>query len=394
MSDAGRNRTIGVVTSARSDFGLLLGLLRAIVDHPRLDLVLYVTGMHHSREHGHTIDEVRACGFASYIVNVPSFQGSDTAQAIAASMAAGLGGFASEFGRARPDILVILGDRYDSYPAAMAALPFAIPVAHISGGELTQGAIDDAIRHCFTKLSHLHFPSHPDFARRLRQMGEEPWRIVLSGQPGLDALRSFPFLPRDQVIAGLGLDPAAPVSILTFHPETLHAGESARDIAELVKAAALVRTQLVMTAPNADTGNDAIRTALTALARTRSGCVYRENLGRDLYLNVLNHADCMVGNSSSGLIEAASFKLPVVNIGDRQKGRLAPENVIHCPTRADDIATAWNRALSAQFRQGLATLENPYGDGRAVSRIVSTLVDVPLDEKLIVKGFVDWSEPQ
>lgn len=382
-------RRIGIVTSARSDFGLLRGLMDAVRAAPGLNLIVYATGMHHSRAHGYTLDEVKATGFAEVLVEVPSFQGGDSPEAVARTIAAGVSGFAAVFANLRPDILVLLGDRYDSYPAALAALPFAIPIAHISGGESTEGLIDEAIRHSLTKLAHLHFPSHEVYARRIRQMGEEAWRVTLSGQPGLDAIVAFRPRPRADVIGALDLDPARPVSLLTYHPETLAPGETARAVAAVLEAAAEIDSQIVFTAPNADTGNAPIREAVAAFAATKPGCVYRQSLGRNLYLELLAHADCMVGNSSSGIVEAASFRLPVVDIGDRQKGRLADRNVIRCPGNAAAIADAWRRALDPAFRAGLAGLVNSYGDGRAVPRILAVLQSVPLDRRLIVKTFAD-----
>ena len=382
-------RRIGIVTSARADFGLLRDLMCAVQTEPELELIVYATGMHHSRAHGHTLDEVKAAGFSESIIEVPSFQDGDSPQAVAQTMAAGVSGFAAAFAQRRPHILVVLGDRYDAYPAALAALPFAIPVAHISGGESTEGLIDEAIRHSLTKLAHLHFPSHEVYARRIRQMGEEPWRVTLSGQPGLDAIVSFRPRPRADVIGGLGLDPKRPVSLLTYHPETLAADKTADAVAAVLKAAAEIDSQIVFTAPNADTGNAPIREAIGAFAASRPGCVYRESLGRDLYLELLAHADCIVGNSSSGIVEAASFKLPVVNIGERQKGRLADQNVIHCAGDTAAIAAAWRRALNPAFRAGLAGLINSYGDGRAVPRILAVLKSAALDRHLIVKCFAD-----
>lgn len=384
-----QRRRIGIVTSARADFGLLRGLMDAVRATPELELIVYATGMHHSRAHGYTLDEVKAAGFAEAVVEVPSFQDGDSPQVIARTMAAGVSGFAAAFARRRPDILVVLGDRYDAYPAALAALPFTIPIAHISGGELTEGLIDEAIRHSLTKLAHLHFPSHEVYARRIRQMGEEAWRVTLSGQPGLDALGAFQPSPREKIVRDLGLDPKRPVSVLTYHPETLAVEKTADAIAAVLKAAAEVDSQIVFTAPNADTGNAPIRDAITAFAATHPGCVYRESLGRDLYLELLNHADCMVGNSSSGIVEAASFRLPAVNIGDRQKGRLADRNVIACAGDATAIAAAWRRALDPAFRADLAGLVNSYGDGRAVPRILAVLKSVALERRLIVKTFAD-----
>lgn len=235
-------RTIGIVTSARADFGLLKGVMAAVEADPALRLVVYATGMHHSAEHGNTIEEVRSAGFAARLIEVPVSLNGDAAADIAAAIGGGVTAFAEQFARAHPDILVILGDRFDAYPAALAALPFNIPVAHISGGDLTEGAIDDAIRHSFTKLAHLHFANTEDNARRIRQLGEEAWRVTVSGQPGLDEIKTLTPRPKAEVLAGLGLDPKRPVSLFTYHPETLSPENTAATIATILDAAHTVDT--------------------------------------------------------------------------------------------------------------------------------------------------------
>ncbi|CAA7621680.1 UDP-N-acetylglucosamine 2-epimerase [Magnetospirillum sp. UT-4] len=381
------SRTIGIVTSARADFGLLRGLMAAVRGAAGLDLLVYATGMHQSPAHGHTIDEVLAAGFGPVLVEVAALPADDGAAAVGDAIGRAVCGFSAAFAARRPDLLVVLGDRFDALPAALAALPFTLPVAHLCGGDVTEGAMDDSIRHALSKLSHLHFPQLESHAERLRRMGEEAWRITVVGQPGLDEVVAFRPRPRPEVLGGLGLDPARPVTVLTYHPETLAPGDGADAVAALLRAAAGMDSQMVFTAPNADPGNAPIRAAIEAFAAGRPGCVYRQSLGRTLYLEMLNHADAMVGNSSSGLIEAASFRLPVVNIGERQRGRLAPANVITCADDADAIAAAWRRALDPGFRAGLAGLVNPYGDGRSVEKVLAVLATVPLDRRLIVKRF-------
>ncbi len=382
-------RTIGFVTSARADFGLLKGVMAAVDADPALRLIVYPTGMHHSAEHGNTIDEVRSAGFTTHLVEVPVPPTGDTAADVAAAIGRGVTAFAETFADARPDILVILGDRFDSYPAALAALPFNIPVAHISGGELTEGAIDDAIRHSFTKLSHLHFATTEDHAGRIRQLGEEPWRVIVSGQPGLDEIKTLAPRPKPEVFSDLDLDPNRPTSLLTYHPETLDPASTAPTIAAILDAARTVDTQILITAPNADTGHRAIRQAIEPFCASQPGTVFRESLGHGPYLEMLACADCMVGNSSSGLIEAASFRLPVVNIGSRQARRLAPPNVISVDATRDAIATAWTKALTDAFRATLENLTNPYGDGHAIARIVDRLKSTDLGPRLLHKTFVD-----
>jgi UDP-N-acetylglucosamine 2-epimerase (non-hydrolysing) len=386
-------RTLGFVTSARSDFGLLLPLIRAAAEAPGLGVLVYATGMHFSRRHGHSLDEILAAGLEPVLV--PVGVSGDEQRAMALAIGAGVTAFAGALCERRPDLLVAMGDRYDMMPAVLAALPLRIPVAHLAGGELTEGVIDDAIRHAVTKMSHLHFPTLPDYATRLMRLGEEPWRITVTGEPGLDALVGLRFEARETVLGALGLDPGAPVCVFTLHPETLPetapeaqpAAASGRLAGEALAAAAGMPVQLVLSYPNADAGSEAIIAAIEGFAAGRPGCRVVPHLGRDRYLQLLHHAACMVGNSSSGLVEAASFQLPVVDIGRRQGGRLAPRNVLRAPPERTAIAAAWRQALSPAFRAGLAGLANPYGDGHAVPRILSRLATQPLGPELLVKRF-------
>lgn len=389
-------RRLGFVTSARSDFGLLRPLMLAAVGDPRFSVVIYATGMHFSARHGGTLAEIAEAGLEPYLERLP-VPGADGAEdgpaALARAMAGGMSAFAAAFAREKPDFLVVMGDRYDMVPAVMAALPFTIPVAHLAGGELTEGVIDDAIRHAVTKMSHLHFPTMPAYAQRLQRMGEEPWRITVTGEPGLDALVDFPFRSRTEVLDELGLVEGVPVSVFTFHPETLSPEGTRQDIAAVLAAAAQVETQLVMTYPNADTSAGVIIAAIETFAASRPPayprCRVVPHLGRRRYLDLLRQADCMVGNSSSGIVEAASFRLPVVDVGNRQGGRLAPANVLRVPVDTAAIVTAWTRALSPSFRAGLESLVNPYGDGHAVPRILNRLAEAVPGPGLLLKRFYD-----
>lgn len=382
-------RKLAFVTSARSDFGLLLPLIRAAEADSRFAVSVLVTGMHLSAGDGASMAEIEAAGLASPLIRVEADPGDDSAAQVAMAMGRALSGFAQVLDRLRPDLLVVLGDRFDMMPAVVAALPLTVPVAHISGGELTEGVIDDSIRHAVTKLSHLHFPAMPEYARRLERMGEESWRIHVTGEPGLDVIARHPYRTRAEVFAELGLDPARPLTIFTMHPESIDPAGSAEVIARVLAAADRVDSQIVLTHPNSDPGSAAIIEAITAFAAARPHCRLVPSLGRARYLDVLNQADCMVGNSSSGIVEAASFRLPVVNIGERQRGRLAPANVLHVPADTDAVALAWTRALSPAFRAGLADLANPYGDGHAVERILTVLGEVELGPRLITKRFND-----
>jgi UDP-hydrolysing UDP-N-acetyl-D-glucosamine 2-epimerase len=382
-------RRIDFVTSARSDFGLMAPLLQAIKDDPEMTCTILVTGMHFDPVHGNTVDEIRAMGFAQEMVELPLKGESRTPGGCAETMADGVSVFARRFQGSRPDILVIPGDRFDVLPAAIAALPFNFPVAHISGGEVTEGAMDDSIRHALTKFSHLHFPAHEIYGRRIEQLGEEPWRITVAGELGLDMLATFPFMDRKALFEDLSLSQEKPLSILTYHPETVTETSSSDGIAAILGAAREADTQIVITYPNDDPGSGDIIQAIEGVAAERDDWRVYLSLGRSRYLNILRHADCMVGNSSSGIIEAASFTLPVVNVGNRQMGRIMGPNILNVPTFKDEIFEAWRQALSPNFRQSLAHMENPYYSGNGVERILDRLKTVALNARLTNKRFQD-----
>ncbi|QGM45242.1 UDP-N-acetylglucosamine 2-epimerase [Methylocystis heyeri] len=385
-------RSIGVATTARSDYGVLLPLLRVLREHPGVRLQIYAGGTHFSAINGFSIGEVEE-EFGECTIRVPCEIKGDGPADLAEAMAEVLAGYGRAFSADRPDILVVLGDRYDMIPVVLAALPFNIPVAHLSGGEVTEGVIDDAIRHAVTKLSHLHFPTAQSYGRRIMQLGEEEWRIHVVGEPGLDLFRTMELLPKDEVYGELGLDPGRPLSLFTYHPETIGYEDAAANIAEILAAADLMsQTQILFTHPNSDTGSLHILEAIRAYVKKRGDCLVVPSLGKRRYFQFLGHCDCLVGNSSSGIIEAATFRLPVVNIGTRQAGRIEPRNVVTTPTRRDAIAEAWGTALSSQFRAALDGMENPYGDGLSSARIADILVAAPLSRELIRKKFIDRAE--
>jgi UDP-hydrolysing UDP-N-acetyl-D-glucosamine 2-epimerase len=298
-------------------------------------------------------------------------------------------GFAREFARRAPDILVVLGDRYEMLSAAVAALPFALPVAHLHGGEVTEGAIDEQIRHAITKLAHLHFPAAEPYAERVRQLGEEAWRVHCCGAPGLDRLQAQATMSREALAERLELGLGHPTMLVTFHPETLAAADVPRQVGELAAALEGLPGDLVITAPGADTAHRAVTTALQALAVRRPATRLVAALGDETYCSLLQAADVMVGNSSSAIIEAPTFGLPAVNVGDRQRGRLRAANVIDVGHDRTAIGAAIRRALDPGFRKSLAGLVNPYGDGHAAPRIARVLQEVELGPRLVRKRFVD-----
>ena len=383
-------RTIGVVTGSRSEYGLLFPVLKAISAEPALCLKLFVTGMHLSPDFGLTVREIERD--FEITERVEMLVASDTPEAISKSIGLGMIGFAQTYTRHRPDVLLVLGDRFETLAAVAAALPFAIPIAHIAGGEATEGAIDDVIRHSISKMSHIHFVSLDEYRRRLIQMGEEPWRITISGEPGLDNLSAVPDLPTHELEQRIGMSLTRAPMLVTFHPVTLELGQAEKQIGELLRALDRVGMPVVFTAPNADTDGRIIALRIQDFVDKHPDSCLVTSLGTAAYFSMMRRSAAMVGNSSSGIIEAGSFELPVVNIGSRQRGRFAPKNVIHCEPSAEAIEVAIGRAVSSDFRSGLRGIVNPYGDGQAASRIINVLKTVPLDAPLLKKPFFSVQE--
>lgn len=383
-----RRRVIVVVTVSRSDWGHLVPVLEAIRASADLELRLVVGGMHLSPRFGRTVDLIEAEGWEP-AERVDFLDTEDSPEGIARSTGRGVAAFAGAFARQRPDLVVVLGDRFEMLAAALAALPFALPVAHIHGGETSAGAIDNQLRHAITKLAHVHLTSAPDHARRVEAMGEEGWRVHVVGAPGLDRIRTADLLPRAAVADRLGLPVGARWLAVTYHPVTLEYADTAAHVDALLAALDKVDGAAVLTYPNADTAGRTIIERLEEYATRTPRARLARSLGDRLYLSLLAQVEAMVGNSSSGLIEAPSFGLPVVNIGDRQRGRLRSRNVMDVqPTRAA-VERGIRRALDPAFRRSLRRLVNPYGDGGASDRIASRLATVRLDERLLVKVFVD-----
>ena len=383
-------RVIGVVTVGRSDYGIYRSLLQAIAAEPELELRLYVTGMHLSPEFGSTVTMIEADGYP-ISERIETLLASDSPEAIGKSMGLGVLGFSQAFARSRPDVLVVLGDRFDMYPAAVAALPFRIPVAHVHGGEVTFGAIDDALRHSITKLSHLHFVSTETYACRVAQMGEEPWRITTCGAPALDDLETQPRLSVEQLEERFGIVLSPAPLLVTFHPVTLEYDQTQWQISELLAALQGAGYPIIFTAPNADTSGRIVRAAIESFVSQCKDAWLVENFGQQAYFSLLPMVAAMVGNSSSGILEAASFGLPVVNIGNRQLGRAHGSNVVNCGSTRAEIGQAIQQTVTPEFRSAISSRTNPY---RATTRsaaatIVERLKTVALDERLLRKHFHD-----
>lgn len=381
-------RRIGVVTVGRSDFGLYLPLLRKIEADRGLMLQLFVSGAHLESHHGHTVRDIRAQGFRR-IIPVPMLEKSDLPVGITDSMGKGVAGFGRALDRHRPEILVVLGDRFEMHAAALAALPFNIPVAHIHGGELTEGAIDDALRHSITKLSHLHFASTKEYAQRIKQLGEERWRVRVVGALGLDNLREIEIQGRLELGRRLGGPLPAQFVLATFHPVTLEFKQADGQIQCLLAALSTLDIPVIFTAPNADTNGSVVARRIRAYVGRHPGCRYVENMGTQSYFSAMTEALVMVGNSSSGIIEAASFGLPVVNVGTRQDGRLRSGNVIDCGYATKAVVAALRRATSPAFRAASRRKVNRYDAGGAAGLILSAIKAAKAGDRLLRKKFID-----
>jgi UDP-hydrolysing UDP-N-acetyl-D-glucosamine 2-epimerase len=381
-------RKIGVVTTSRADFGIYRPLLKALGGEPALELALIVTGMHLAPEMGLSVAEIEAEGW-DIAARVEMLLSSDSAQGAATSMGLGVMGLAQAYAGLRPDILVVLGDRLEMLAAAAAALPFNLPLAHLHGGELSLGAMDDAARHAITKLSHLHFVATDDYARRVAQMGEEPWRITVCGALGLDNLRQMTLLGKTELEAelGLSLDPAP--LLVTFHPATREPGQAKAQMDQLLAALAQVGRPVVFTLPNADPEGRGLAAQVRGFAASHTHAHLRDNLGSLRYFSLMAVAAAMVGNSSSGIIEAPSLSLPVVNVGSRQDGRARGANVIDVGVAREEIVAGIGRACDPGLRAALAGAANPYDRGGAATIIVERLKAVELGARLAAKGFHD-----
>ncbi len=393
--DAPRRR-ICVVTGSRAEYGLLYWLLHDLREAPDLELQLLVTGMHLSPEFGSTSRQIEADGFV-ISRRVEMLVSSDTAGGVCKSIGLGVIGMSDAFESLQPDVVVVLGDRFEILAAVQACLVHNIPVAHIAGGDTTEGAFDESIRHAITKMALLHFVTTTDARRRVCQLGEDPSRVVVVGSPGLDHLKRRPLLERPALEAALASPLGTHNVLVTFHPVTLEPGESVRHFAELCAALdeVLAGTHEALgddvviwcTRPNADTGGRALIGALDAWAEKHPERVrVHTSLGQLRYLSLMSHCDVVVGNSSSGLYEAPSFRVLTVDIGDRQRGRLAAASVVHCEPTREAIGAALTEALALDC----STVTNPYGDGETSAQILAQLRAMPERRALLKKHFFVW----
>jgi UDP-hydrolysing UDP-N-acetyl-D-glucosamine 2-epimerase len=385
-------RKICVVTGSRAEYGLLQWIMRHLQDDPNVQLQLLATGMHLSPEYGNTWQAIAADGF-TIDRKVEMLLSSDTPQAMAKSTGIGLMGMADALHDLAPDLLLVLGDRFEILAAASAAALMRIPVAHIHGGEATEGAIDDSLRHAITKFSHLHFTSTEIYRQRVIQMGEQPSHVFCFGAPGIDSIASLQLLTRDQLEESIAFKLGARFLLITFHPVTLGTAPSSGEMTELLAALSDMPedVRFLITLPNADAGGRALAAQIREFTdRHPDRAIAFTSLGQLRYLSAMKHCLAVVGNSSSGIIEAPSLGVGVVNIGDRQKGRVQADSVINCAPDRAAILTALEKTISPEFQKAAATVVNPYGTAGASEKIARIAATFPLAE-LARKSFHDLS---
>ena len=385
------NRKICVITGTRAEYGLLRWVMQGIKDDASLNLQVIATGMHLSPEFGLTYKAIEADGF-EIDRKVEILTSSDTPVGISKSMGLGLIGFADALSELNPDLIIVLGDRFEIFSAVSTALVARIPVAHLHGGESTEGLIDEAIRHSITKMSHLHFVAAEDYKQRVIQLGEQPEHVFLVGGLGIDNIERLQLLEKNTLETDLGFKFDKKNLLITFHPVTLEESSASKQMQELFAALVkLENTQLIFTMPNADTDGRSIIKMVEQFASQHSNVHAFTSLGELRYLSCIAQVDGVVGNSSSGLIEAPSFKKGTINIGDRQRGRLQATSIINCEPNQQDISDAIHTLYSPDFQMDLSKAFNPYGEGGASEKIVKVIKSIPLDG-LVKKYFYDLNQ--
>lgn len=384
--DVMRKRTkICVFTAARSEYGLMKWIMHDLQDHPHFHLQIVATGTHLSEEHGYTLREIEEDGF-TIDAQFEILTGDDTPKGIVDAMGRCSQAVAAAFDRLQPDMLMVLGDRYELLPACAAALVMRIPIIHISGGDITEGAIDDTIRHAITKMAALHFPGTKKSAKRIVMMGESPRTVFAVGEPGLDTLFRTTLLTRQELATALLLDTTKRWAILTYHPEThISMEENLKTVQILVDAiAGYNNLQTVITAANADSGGKQINALLKTAVQQHSNLRFVESLGQKRFFSLLKEAVMVAGNSSAGIVEAPACMVPVLNIGDRQKGRPMTLNVVNAKHHKLSIKRGLEKALTLDLPKKLSS---PYGDGNTAEKIIKILEKTDPDSMKIKRSF-------
>jgi GDP/UDP-N,N'-diacetylbacillosamine 2-epimerase (hydrolysing) len=375
-------RKICVITGSRAEYGLLYLLMNEINIDQGLVLQVVVTGMHLSKEFGNTFKQIEKDGFCiDKKVDISIY--SDTEIGICESMSEGLAGFAIAFHELKPDLIVVLGDRFEIFSAVTAAMVSKIPVAHIHGGETTEGAIDEPMRHSITKMSHLHFAATYEYRNRIIQLGEQPERVFNFGGVGIDNINNLKLLTKVDFESAINFNLGEKNLMITFHPVTLENSSSGIQFQELLDTlSSLKNTKIIFTKANSDTNGRIINTMIDEYVELYENCISFKSMGQLNYLSALQYVDAVVGNSSSGLIEAPSFKIGTLDIGDRQKGRIKADSVISCSPTKNNIEIALKKLYSKEFQKTLINVKNPYGEGGASKQILNVIRSYPLEDVL------------
>jgi UDP-hydrolysing UDP-N-acetyl-D-glucosamine 2-epimerase len=383
-----KKRKICIFTGTRAEYGLFKPLMEEIKNDPELELQIIASGMHLSPEFGLTYKEIEKDGF---IINekVEMLLSSDTPVGIAKSIGLGIIGYADALERLKPDITVVLGDRFEALAFAISSYIYRIPIAHLYGGEATFGLIDEGIRHSITKFAFLHFTSTEEYRRRVIQLGESPDRVFNVGALGIDNIKKLKLLSKEETEKALGKKFKTRNLLITFHPVTLEKESSEKQFRELLKVLdELEDTLLIFTKANADTEGRIINYLIDEFVnKNKEKAIAFTNMGQLLYLSTMQYVDAVVGNSSSGIIEAPSFKIGTINIGDRQKGRIKANSVIDCEPNYENIKKALVKLYSNEFKEILKNIRNPYGEGKSAEKIKEVLKDFPIKD--IKKDFFD-----
>lgn len=378
-------RKILVVTGTRAEYGLLYWTMKEIKNNKDLKLQLVVTGNHLVKEYGYTVEQIRKDGFIideeiDMIIN------SEKKSSIAKSMGIEMIQMAQCFDRLKPDILLVLGDRYETFVAVTCAMMMNIPIAHMNGGESTEGLVDEQIRHAITKMSHIHFSGADYYKERIIKMGEESWRVYNVGQAGIENIKKQKLLSKQEMEKELQICFDKPIFLITYHPVTLDLENIEKQIDNLLNAITQFDAKYIFTYPNADFGSKIIIDKINDFVMNNDNAYIYYSLGQKKYLSLLKYVEVMIGNSSSGIIESPIFKLPVVNIGDRQKGRIKNKNIIDTAYDEHDIYKAiYTIYHNKIFRKNLENIDNIYGDGTTSSQIVNILTNIELGQKILFK---------
>lgn len=384
-------RRIAVFTGTRAEYGLMYWIIRGLSESPLAELQLYVGGMHLSPEFGRTINQIESDGF-EVTEKLEFLLSSDTPVGVAKSMGLALIAAADSLQRTNPDLMLVLGDRFESMAICQAAMVAQIPIAHIHGGEITEGLIDEAVRHSITKMAHLHFTATEEYRQRVIQLGERPNRVYNFGAPGIDSIKKLSLMGIEELSKSIDFDiKSSPYIVVTYHPVTLDKDGAISALKQLLSALAEYPDhKFIITYPNADThGRGLILLLEEFKEKYPEQVLLVKSLGQLRYLSVLKYCELVIGNSSSGLIEAPTFNVPTINIGNRQQGRIAGDTVIHCDGDKDSITRALKLANSTDFKEKCRVANNPYGQGNSSQRILDIILTCPLTN-MVYKRFYDF----